>query len=79
MQNVCVCVGGGGGVMTGACWASTSPDALVELCISTSPDALVELCIRPAEGFGFMVGAFVLMHNHHFFPLGFNIRSCSFV
>ena len=71
MQNVCVCVcvcgGGGGGVMTGACWASTSPDALVELCI------------RPAEGFGFMVGAFVLMHNHHFFPLGFNIRSCSFV
>ena len=35
--------------------------------------------VHDAEGFGFMVGAFVLMHNHHFFPLGFNIRSCEFV
>ena len=35
--------------------------------------------VHGAEGFGFMVGAFVLMHNHHFFPLGFNIRSCEYV
>ena len=35
--------------------------------------------VHDAEGFGFMVGAFVLMHNHHLFPLGFNIRSCEFV
>ena len=35
--------------------------------------------VHDAEGFGFMVGAFVLMHDHHFFPLGFNIRSCEFV
>ena len=61
--------------MTGACWASTSPDALVELCIGRDGVCFV----HDAEGFGFMVGAFVLMHNHHFFPLGFNIRSCEFV
>ena len=35
--------------------------------------------VHDAEGFGFMVGAFVLMHNQHFFPLGFNITSCEFV
>ena len=32
--------------------------------------------VHDAEGF---VGAFVLMHNQHFFPLGFNITSCEFV
>ena len=58
--------------MTGACWASTSPDALVELCIRPNGRGW-------SEGFGFMVGAFVLMHNHYFFPLGFNIWSCEFV
>ena len=62
--------------MTGACWASTSPDALVELCIGRGWSVCF---VHDAEGFGFMVGAFVLMHNHHLFPLGFNIRSCEFV
>ena len=76
--RVCVCVCGGGGVMTVACWASTSPDALVELCIR--PTGGGGVCfVQDAEGFSFMVGAFVLMHNCHFSPLGFNIRSCSFV
>ena len=31
--------------------------------------------VHDAEGFDFMVGAFVLIHNQHFFPLGFNITS----
>ena len=35
--------------------------------------------VHDAEDFGFMVGAFVLIHNSHSFPLGFNIRSCEFV
>ena len=43
--------------------------------------------VHDAEGFDFMVGAFVLMHNCHFFFLGFNynmrsccnMRSCSFI
>ena len=43
VQNVCVC-GGGGGVMTGACWASTSPDALVELCIRPNGRGWSVLC-----------------------------------
>ena len=62
--------------MTGTCWASTSPDALVALDLMGGDGVCF---VHDAEGFGFMVGAFVLMHNHHFFSLGFNIRSCSFV
>ena len=37
-------VGGGEGVMTGVCWASTSPDALVELCIQPNGREWSVLC-----------------------------------
>ena len=30
--------------------------------------------VHDAEGFGFMVGAFVLMHNHHFFSSRFQYQ-----
>ena len=30
--------------------------------------------VHDAEGFGFMVGAFVLMHNHNFFPSRFQYQ-----